>query len=368
MKGTPVTRIWFDPLTPKQALFCSKVGERFVAQGFDVFYTTRDYPEVTGKLDLLGLSAKVVGKHGGKHRLNKLVASAERTAALAKYVNKMKADVAFSFASPEGARVAYGLGIPYFTANDSPHSRFVAQLTIPYAISLFTTWIMEKLWSALEVSPRRIISYHGLDPVAWLQDFTPNPKVFSELGLSPNSKYVLIRPEETQASYLRGRSNERELVTNPVITAIIREHPNLKLVVLCRYSEQRKVNREQFGDSVIIPDRVVDAISLLSSAQLLVGAGGTMNQEASLLGIPVISCFPGDHLVTDKFLAKKKLLYRILNPDEVARKALEILSNIKEYQERHISRAQRLMQEMENPAEIIFSYISKYTTDKLEKH
>ncbi|MFX1508709.1 MAG: DUF354 domain-containing protein [Promethearchaeota archaeon] len=362
-----MTRIWFDPLTPKQALFCSKIGERFETQGFDVIYTTRDYPEVTGKLKLLGLSAEVIGKHGGADRFKKLIASAERIKALAEYVNSKAIDLAFSFASPEGARVAYGLGIPYFTANDSPHSRFVANLTIPYAISLFTPWIMVQIWSDFEVSPHRIIPYHGLDPVAWLQDFTLDTKVFSELGLSPNSEYVVIRPEETQASYLHEHANEREPVTNPVITAIAKEYPALKIVVLCRYPGHRKATRECFGDSVIIPDGVVDATSLLSSAQLLVGAGGTMNQEASLLGIPVISCFPGDHLATDQFLAKKKLLYRILNPDDVARKAVEILGNIKEFKDAHRKRAQKLMQEMENPAEIIYTHLLSFATEKLKK-
>jgi hypothetical protein len=167
---------------------------------------------------------------------------------------------------------------------------------------------------------------------------------------------------------LRGRANEREPVTNPVITAITKEYPNLKMIILCRYPKQRKANRAHFGESVIIPDGVVDATSLLASAQLLIGAGGTMNQEASLLGTPVISCFPGDHLITDQFLAKKKLLYRILNPDKVARQALEILGNIKEYQKNHRKRAKKLMQEMENPADIISSKISTYATEKLQKH
>ena len=67
-----MTRIWLDPLTPKQALFCSKLCERFEAKGYDVVYTTREYPEATGKLELLGITAKVVGKHGGANRYEKL--------------------------------------------------------------------------------------------------------------------------------------------------------------------------------------------------------------------------------------------------------------------------------------------------------
>ncbi len=362
-----MTRIWFDPLTPKQALFCSKIGEQFEAHGFDVVYTTREYSEVTEKLELLGISAEVIGRHGGADLYEKLLASAKRVVKLTTHVNSIKPDLAFSFASPEGARVAYGLGIPYFTANDSPHSRFVAQLTIPFSNTLFTPWIMEKAWSKSGVPNEKINTYHGLDPVAWLQDFTPDTQALVKLGLDTDSEYVIIRPEEVQAAYLHGRADEANPVTNPVISAITKKYPDLRLVVLCRYQKQRKAMRSRFGDTIILPDAVVDAPSLLASTQLLVGAGGTMNQEASLLGVPVISCFPGDHLITDQYLEKEQLLYRLPNPDEAASKALEILENRKEYQSDHRRRARKIMSQMENPAEIIYFHILAYYKEKMKK-
>ena len=208
-----MTRIWLDPLTPKQALFCNRLCERFEAEGFEIEYTTREYAEATGKLELLGIKAQVVGKHGGANRYEKLLASAERVVELAKYINSLEVDLAFSFASPEGARVAFGLGIPYFTANDSPHSHFVAQLTIPLAIRLFTPWIMEKLWTESDIPKEKIITYHGLDPVAWLQDFTPNSEVLTELNLNADSEYVVIRPEEAQAAYMYDKGDESLLTT-----------------------------------------------------------------------------------------------------------------------------------------------------------
>ena len=362
-----MTRIWLDPLTPKQALFCSKLCERFEAKGYDVVYTTREYPEATGKLELLGITAKVVGKHGGANRYEKLLASAERVVELTKYINSLDIDLAFSFASPEGARVAFGLGIPYFTANDSPHSHFVAQLTIPLAIRLFTPWIMKPLWIKSNIPKEKISTYHGLDPVAWLQDFTPDPHVLRELNLNVDSEYVVIRPEEAQAAYLYERGDESNPVINPVIKAILDEYPELGIVVLCRYPKQRAAIRELFGKKVILPESVVDAPSLLSYAQLLVGAGGTMNQEASLLGVPVIACFPGNPLITDQYFEKKQLLYRSSSPNEAAQQTLEILENRQQYRQTHQQRARRLLQQMENPIDIIFSEILKFIREKLEK-
>ena len=362
-----MTRIWLDPLTPKQALFCSKLCERFEAEGFEVVYTTREYAEATGKLELLGIKAQVVGRHGGANRYEKLLASAERVVELTKLINTLEIDLAFSFASPEGARVAFGLGIPYFTANDSPHSHFVAQLTIPLAIRLFTPWIMEKLWIESGIPKEKIITYHGLDPVAWLQDFTPNPQVLTELNLNADSEYVVIRPEEAQAAYLHERGDESNPVISPVIKAILDRYPDLQVVVLSRYPRQRAAILEAFGEKVILPSSVVDAPSLLSSAQLLVGAGGTMNQEASFLGVPVIACFPGDPLITDEYFENEQLLYRSADPEEAIQKALEILENRQQYKKEHRQRAEKLLQQMENPIDVVSSQILEFIREKLEK-
>jgi predicted glycosyltransferase len=352
-----MTLIWLDVLTPKQALFCQKVAEQFQTANFDIVFTTRDYQQVVGKLDLLGIKAKIIGKHGGADPYEKLLASAERVVALTKYINKINPDLAFGFASPESARVAFGLGIPYYSGNDSPHSHFVAQLTIPYAIKLFTPWIMEKAWYQLDVPPQKIITYHALDPIAWLQDFKPNTTILRELGLEPGKDYVIIRPEEAQASYLYGVADELSPVTNPVIHQIIQSFPDLPIVVLSRYREQREVMRKQFGNKIILPENVVDATSLLALSSLFVGAGGTMNQEASILGIPVISCYPGREILTEQFLREKKLLYRFSDTEEAARKAVSILKREDHYRKLHRERAQKLRAEMENPVDVIRNYI-----------
>jgi predicted glycosyltransferase len=356
---TAVRRIWFDVLTPKHVLFCHALAPYFEKAAYDVTYTTREYAEVQGQLDLLGIKAAVVGRHGGADKLEKLVASAERTADLARYVKKLQPDIAFGFASPECARVAFGLGIPYFTANDSPHSRFVAQLSIPFAEVLFTSWFMIPAWRKLDVPLAKIVSYHALDPVAWLRGFMPDKKTLTGLRIDAQTDYVVIRPEEAQASYISDVANVEKPVIAPVIEKILAAFPNLPLVVLSRYEEQRKALRSHFRDRIILPNGVVDAPSLIASASLVVGAGGTMNQEACLLGVPVISCYPGAELEVEKFLVKEKLLYRIPDPAEAAEKAVEILRNRQRYQTAQLQRASRLLTGMENPAEVISSWILK---------
>ncbi len=352
--------IWFDVLTPKQALFCRSLARNLEKQDFEIKYTTRHYAEVIGTLKLLEMEAQVIGRHGGSNRYQKLLASAKRVVELAKYVNQIGPDFGFAFASPESARVAFGLGIPYFTANDSPHSRFVAKLTIPFAQVFFTPWFMIPAWRKLDIPRNKIVPYHGLDPVAWLKGFLPDRDVLTKLGLEPDQEFVLIRPEESQASYLAGISDERNPVTNPVITRILDEFPDIKIVVLCRYHDQRQKMREDYGSQIILPNEVVDAPSLIALSILLVGAGGTMNQEGCLLGVPVISSYPGETLETEKFLTKKRLMYRITDPLKAAEKAIQILKKRDYYQNLHLERAQELFSSMEDPAEVISTWIQNY--------
>jgi predicted glycosyltransferase len=60
---------------------------------------------------------------------------------------------------------------------------------------------------------------------------------------------------------------------------------------------------------------------------LVIGAGGTMNREAALLGTPVISCYPGKLLAVDGFYINKGVMKRSNNVDEVVDMALELLMN-----------------------------------------
>ena len=44
---------------------------------------------------------------------------------------------------------------------------------------------------------------------------------------------------------------------------------------------------------MIVPERAVDAQSLIAFADLVVSAGGTMNREAAALGVPVYTTYGG---------------------------------------------------------------------------
>ena len=66
-----------------------------------------------------------------------------------------------------------------------------------------------------------------------------------------------------------------------------------------------------------MPERAVDAQSLVAYADLVVSAGGTMNREAVALGTPVYTTFEGWLGAVDAALLREGWLRRIDDPGEI---------------------------------------------------
>ena len=79
--------------------------------------------------------------------------------------------------------------------------------------------------------------------------------------------------------------------------------------------------------NVTILEPPVDTSSLMKKADLVIGAGGTMNREAAILQTPVISCYPGKTLAVDQYYIDQGLMFRSNDIDEVIQKALAFIVN-----------------------------------------
>jgi len=352
--------VWLDILTPKQLLFLGELGKRLEGRGYEVFRTTRQYREVNELLKARDVNAVVVGKHGGASLEGKLAASARRVEELAHIIGRLKPRLSFAFASPEAARTAYGLGIPHYTANDSPHSEAVARLTIPLAERLFSPAIIPlKAWLRLGARPRQVIRYNGLDPIAWLKSSAPTRRVLDELGIDDARPVIVFRVEESFASYLLGRAQTQSVIV-PVVNALVESQGNdIQIVVLPRYAEQMQAARSIFHGNVHVPRTAVNGPNLLFFTSLFIGAGGTMTAEAALLGTPTISCYPGPTTYVERYLIREKLISRVTEPEKVVKRAEQILENLSEERKLQRERATALVARMEDPAEAIARYIEK---------
>jgi uncharacterized protein len=343
-------KIWVDVLTPKQALFTKAMIERSPSN-LELVVTTRDYAELNNFVRQLKLEPISFGKHGGAAIEKKLEASIERMRALVPFAAENRFDCSLSFISPEAARVSFGLGLKHFICSDSPHAIAPSRLVIPLASKLFSPFpIKKERWTQYGLGASQVFSYHALDPWAWLL-----PK-YGKLVRSGLSRSVLIRLEESFASYTRSGEGISDVIGQ--LIPVIISQGDYEIILIPRYDEQRNWAKRKFGRTCTVPDSTVEGVKLISKADLVIGGGGTMTQEAALLGIPNVSYFPSAWLdVFENYYFPKKLSVRASTPSELVRQTRYILSNIEVLKDQFFSRAKKAVRGFEDPVKFVFQQI-----------
>jgi hypothetical protein len=353
-------KVWLDILTPKQANLLGELKHKLEASGVKTYLTTREYREVNELLQLRGLKATQIGRHGGEKLKDKLVESSNRVSALAKLIADQDIDAAITFSSPEAARVAFGLKIPHYCVSDSPHAEAVSRLTLPLSVKLFTPWIIPvPAWTRYGVHPRDIVRYRALDPIAWLPHSKGNSKVLDSLKLDLSKPIVVVRTPEEYASYLSDRNESiADKVTETIAKLVDVSGESSQIVVLPRYETQGQRYERRFGSGVIVPEHVVDAISLLQVSSVFLGGGGTMTAEAALLGVPVISYYPGEATFVERFLIRYGLVERILDSGRIAQRTNAICKS-QDFREFCQKKSATLVRSMEDPLRVIVQKVLK---------
>jgi predicted glycosyltransferase len=330
-------------------MFFRRAVEQMRRSGHEVLCTSRQYREAVELAQVIKLDLKLVGAHGGAGRYDKLRMSASRTYELAQVANDFAPDVAVTFSSPEAARVAFGLGIRHFVFNDSPHSEAVARLTIPLASRVFCPWVVPASdWSKYGVVHGSVTRYRALDPAAWLKHEKSSEESSGDGGRGRigKNRRVIVRLEESKASYVA----DKRLGTASIVDNFVEAcHDSFEISVLCRYQDQIDEVQARYGSKVKVFREVVRGTELLRSADLFVGAGGTMTAEAALIGKPTISITPFSYHV-EKYLVRAGLVKKATSPKMLVRLAKTMISDEK-YQVRQRRKAERILEWMEDPTD-----------------
>ena len=338
-------KIWFDILTPKQYLFFEYFIQKLQKQ-HKILCTSRKYEQVNGIRKFGSINPIIIGKHGGKNNVNKLLASLDRSKLLTKKIEKNDPDLLISFCSPEASRVAFGLGIPHIAFSDSPHANAVMRLALPYATKLLTPWIIPKKdFEGFGIDYKNIINYRTIDAAVIIKNYKKNKQKKSNLR-----KMILIRPEESEAAYITKKSK-----TVKIIKKIIEKFPDEQKIVLSRYKEQTIKLKKIFGASICLLSKPVSGKELLNNVDCFIGSGGTMTAESGLLGIPTVSFNAIPNRIED-FLVKKRIIVRSENPDRISREIYQSLNNPQIIKKRK-ENARKLVMSFEDPYQILLKTI-----------
>jgi predicted glycosyltransferase len=302
-------RIWVDLTNSPHVLVLRPVIRALEAQGHRVDVTARDFAQTLGLADRLGIAHETIGRHRGGRLAAKGVGLASRSLALANWAKGRRFDVALGHGSNDVTVAAKLLGIPsattfdyeWATAQHTVNCRLAKRVVVPDAIP------PERL-ARYGATPQKLRRYPGLKEEYYLADFTPDAAVLGELGLDAAQPLAVVRTPPAVSLYHR--------FEHPVFAELLeRLRGQAQTVVLPRTPEQREELAEAGG--YVIPERAVDAQSLVAYADVVVSAGGTMNREAVALGTPVWTTFEGRLGAVDERLIADGRLKKLERPEDV---------------------------------------------------
>ncbi len=281
-------RVWIDITNSPHVPVFRPLIDLLRERGDEVVVTAREYAQTLQLLELHGIAHHVVGpRHGGAGRLGKARALAGRMRALRRFAKPRGFDVALTHGSHELALTARSLGIPSTTAFDYEYAWLQHQLGCRAATRvLVPDAIPPERLARYGARPPKLVRYEGLKEEYYLGDFEPVPDPVE--GLDPARTLVVVRtPPEVSLYHRHGNPLFREVLER------LGRDESVQAVVLPRTDEQRAAIRALGLPSLIVPERALDAQSLIAAADLVVSAGGTMNREAVALGVPVYTTFAG---------------------------------------------------------------------------
>ena len=304
-------KVWVDCTAAAHPLVLRPIIERLEARGDEVFVTAREYGQTLGILERLGIPYTAVGSHGGASAPGKVAALAGRSARLARLVWKRAPNLAIAHGSVDLAVVSALFRIPSVQMQDYEFAGWQRQISFRVAkrVLMPDSIPVERL-ERIGAKGSKLVRYPGLKEEYYLADFEPDPGVLDELGLDREKVLVVVRPPPETSEY-----HARNDLYGRVIHRLAGES-DTQAVVIPRTESQGAAVRGMGTANLIVPERAVDAQSLIAFADLVVSAGGTMNREAVALGTPVFTTFAGRMGGVDEALIAEGRLQVLGDPAE----------------------------------------------------
>jgi predicted glycosyltransferase len=301
-------KVWFDLTNSPHVLVLRPLIEALQADGAEVAVTARDFAQTVALCERFGIDCEVIGRHRGARLGAKAIGLADRSLALARFARGRGFDLAIGHGSNDVTVAAFALRIPrstmfdyeWATVQHTVNCRLGNAVVVPDAIP------PERL--DRYGARGKLQRYAGLKEEYYLADFRPDAAVLDELGVDAAQPLAVVRTPPSVSLYHRF---ENDLFAQVLVA--LREQS--QVVVLPRVADQR-AELERAG-GFIIPERAIDAQSLIAFSDLVVSAGGTMNREAVALGTPVFTTFEGRLGAVDERLIAEGRLRKLESAAEV---------------------------------------------------
>ncbi len=306
--------VWVDLDNTPHVPFFTPIVRTLEQLGHVVILTYRDAFQVSALVHRYRLSAARVGRHYGKNRVNKLAGLVWRSVQLFSGIRTSQPDLALSHGSRSQLLTSKFLRVSAVLIDDYEHSWYP-----PFARPDW--WIVPETIPARLLSGcgGRVLRYQGIKEDVYAGEFRPDPMICRELGLAESDVVVTVRPPATAAHY---HDRQSDTLFDAAMDRLCGAADAVKVVLLPRDERQLaelRARRPAWFRSgrVVVPPAAVDGLNLVYHSDLVVSAGGTMNREATALGVPAYSIFRGPVAAVDRQLEAQGLLVMVRTVAEV---------------------------------------------------
>jgi hypothetical protein len=311
--------VWIDLTNSPHVLVMRPIIERLRAEGHEVRVTARDFAQTVELCERMRISHTVIGSHRGGRLAAKAIGLASRSMALVRWARAdargagRPFDIALGHGSNDVSVAAALMRIPSATMFDYEWATVQHNVNCRLARAVVVPDVIPPERLERYGAAGKIRAYEGLKEEYYLADFEPDDAVLGELGLNPSRPLVVVRPPPEVSLYHRFENDLFAEVLERLRTSAARD--GAQPVVLPRVPSQRAQLAGVPG--FIVPERAIDAQSLIAHADLVISAGGTMNREAVALGTPVYTTFQGRLGAVDERLIAEGRLRRLERADAV---------------------------------------------------
>jgi len=319
-------RVWIDMTASAHVLVFRPLIALLRERGAEVEVTARDYSQTLELLELHGIDATVLGRHGGRSRVGKAISLLTRLTELRSWARGRRFDIALAHGSHELTMTARRLGVPSSTTFDYEYAWLQHQLGCRAATTVVVPEaIPPDRLARYGVTTAKLRRYAGLKEEYYLADFEPDPRVLDAVGVDRERILVVVRTPPDVSLYHRHANR-----LFPTLLGALGSDERVCAVVLPRTKGQLESIARLSLPSVVVPERAVDAQSLIALSDLVVSAGGTMNREAAALGVPVYTTYGGRLGAVDEALIRERRLRPLTDPLALALTRRDRTSNDRE--------------------------------------
>lgn len=300
-------KVWIDFENTPQVHFLLAIKDMLDNGSNDFIFSARDVFE-TVKL-LSKKSDLPIHSYGNKHgkKINrKILLMFQRFHKV--YWNIEKFDLSVSCGSESAIWTSFlkGKTSVAFGDNDTArqwtYSRFVDFCFFPKAIN---TDILLKQG----IKSHKLYQYNGFKEDIYIAKYQPDHDFLKSI---PFDNYVLVRPENIFANYIR--KNNVKSIAPDILDGLIKR--GLNILYLPKYDIDYEYIKNQ--DRVFIPSGPINGLDACYFADAVLTGAGTFAREAACMGTPSVSFYAGkDLLAVDQELIRQKRVFYSRNASDI---------------------------------------------------